>query len=99
MLFFCGYSDVRKGCADALQQAHALIIINEIGFICALTALIEGVLKMKDIITNYPGVKCITVNSQTDRWIFPETNTDITVLAEGHLINFLALLCRGGSGT
>ncbi|MBA0570552.1 hypothetical protein Golob_004191 [Gossypium lobatum] len=51
MLFFCGYGDVRKGCADALQQAHARIIINEISSICALTATMEGVLKMKDIIT------------------------------------------------
>ncbi|TYI06325.1 hypothetical protein ES332_A10G150800v1 [Gossypium tomentosum] len=121
MLFFCGYGDVRKGCADALQQAHARIIVNEISSICALTALMEGVLKMKDMITvihirkmkdnaiffatsitfirkslcmvsrTNPGVKCITV-----KCIFPETNTDITVLAEGHLMNFLALLCRGG---
>ncbi|PPD76597.1 hypothetical protein GOBAR_DD26473 [Gossypium barbadense] len=88
MLFFCGYGDVRKGCANALQQAHAHIIVNEIGSICALTALMEGVMKMKDIIT------IIHI-----RLIFPETNTDITVLAEGHLMNFLALLCCGGSGT
>ncbi|KAH1046962.1 hypothetical protein J1N35_037746 [Gossypium stocksii] len=51
MLFFSGYGDVRKGCADALQQAHARLIVNEIGSICALPALMEGVLKMKDIIT------------------------------------------------
>ena len=35
----------------------------------------------------YPGVKKITIKPQTDRWIFPETNTGIIVLAEGRLMN------------
>ncbi|KAK7842485.1 adenosylhomocysteinase [Quercus suber] len=35
----------------------------------------------------YPGVKRITVKPQTDRWVFPETNNGIIVLAEGRLIN------------
>ena len=35
----------------------------------------------------YPGVKCITVKPQTDRWVFPETNNGIIVLAEGRLVN------------
>ncbi|KAK7387612.1 hypothetical protein VNO78_28530 [Psophocarpus tetragonolobus] len=35
----------------------------------------------------YPGVKRITIKPQTDRWIFPDTNTGIIVLAEGRLMN------------
>ncbi|PQQ05553.1 adenosylhomocysteinase [Prunus yedoensis var. nudiflora] len=35
----------------------------------------------------YPGVKRITIKPQTDRWVFPETNTGIIILAEGRLMN------------
>ncbi|KAJ0106534.1 hypothetical protein Patl1_18202 [Pistacia atlantica] len=35
----------------------------------------------------YPGIKRITIKPQTDRWIFPETNNGIIVLAEGHSMN------------
>uniref|UniRef100_A0A0C9RQC5 Adenosylhomocysteinase n=1 Tax=Wollemia nobilis TaxID=56998 RepID=A0A0C9RQC5_9CONI len=35
----------------------------------------------------YPGVKKITIKPQTDRWVFPETNSGIIVLAEGRLMN------------
>ncbi|CAL5054957.1 unnamed protein product [Urochloa decumbens] len=35
----------------------------------------------------YPGVKRITIKPQTDRWVFPETNSGIIVLAEGRLMN------------
>eukprot|EP01018_Ginkgo_biloba_P037542 Gb_24945 [translate_table: standard] len=34
-----------------------------------------------------PGVKKITIKPQTDRWVFPETNSGIIVLAEGRLMN------------
>lgn len=35
----------------------------------------------------YPGVKKVTIKPQTDRWVFPETNSGIIVLAEGRLMN------------
>ncbi|XVF08782.1 hypothetical protein REPUB_Repub07fG0032600 [Reevesia pubescens] len=35
----------------------------------------------------YPGIKRITIKPQTDRWVFPETNRGIIVLAEGRLMN------------
>eukprot|EP00850_Spirogloea_muscicola_P008887 SM000048S16599 [mRNA] locus=s48:632551:635647:- [translate_table: standard] len=35
----------------------------------------------------YPGVKRTTIKPQTDRWVFPETNRGIIVLAEGRLMN------------
>ncbi|KAL5544021.1 hypothetical protein UlMin_007805 [Ulmus minor] len=36
---------------------------------------------------NHPGIKRITINPQIDRWVFPETNSGIIVLAEGRLMN------------
>ncbi|XP_057431220.1 adenosylhomocysteinase [Lotus japonicus] len=129
-----GYGDVGKGCAAALKQAGARVIVTEIDPICALQALMEGLQvqtledavseadifvtttgnkdiimvdhmrKMKNnaIISNighfdneidmhgletYPGVKRITIKPQTDRWVFPDTNSGIIVLAEGRLMN------------
>ncbi|KAE8688411.1 Adenosylhomocysteinase [Hibiscus syriacus] len=130
----CGYGDVGKGCAAALKQAGARVIVTEIDPICALQALMEGlqVLTLEDVVSEadifvtttgnkdiimvdhmrkmknnaivcnighfdneidmhgletYPGVKRITIKPQTDRWVFPETNTCIIVLAEGRLMN------------
>ncbi|XP_027340523.1 adenosylhomocysteinase isoform X2 [Abrus precatorius] len=130
----CGYGDVGKGCAAALKQAGARVIVTEIDPICALQALMEGlqVLTLEDVVSeadifvtttgnkdiimvdhmrkmknnaivcnighfdneidmlgleNYPGVKRITIKPQTDRWVFPETNSGIIVLAEGRLMN------------
>ncbi|THU46116.1 hypothetical protein C4D60_Mb09t01550 [Musa balbisiana] len=130
----CGYGDVGKGCAAALKQAGARVIVTEIDPICALQALMEGlpVLTLEDVVSEadifvtttgnkdiimvdqmkkmknnaivcnighfdneidmhgletYPGVKRITIKPQTDRWVFPETNAGIIVLAEGRLMN------------
>ncbi|GLU14919.1 hypothetical protein SLE2022_314590 [Rubroshorea leprosula] len=130
----CGYGDVGKGCAAALKQAGARVIVTEIDPICALQALMEGLqaltledvvsvadifvttpgnkdiimvdhmkkMKNKAIVCNigqfdneidmhgldtYPGVKRSTIKPQTDRWVFPETNSGIIVLAEGRLMN------------
>ncbi|KAK6161681.1 hypothetical protein DH2020_005062 [Rehmannia glutinosa] len=126
----CGYGDVGKGCAIALKQAGARVIVTEIDPICALQALMEGfqVLTLEDVLSEadifvtttgnkdiimvdhmrkmknnaivcnighfdneidmlgletYPGVKRITIKPQTDRWVFPDTNSGIIVLAEG----------------
>ncbi|KAL3727111.1 hypothetical protein ACJRO7_031935 [Eucalyptus globulus] len=35
----------------------------------------------------FPGVKRITFNPQTDRWVFPDTESGVIVLAEGRLVN------------
>ncbi|KAL9272139.1 Adenosylhomocysteinase-like protein [Drosera capensis] len=35
----------------------------------------------------YPGIKRITIKPQTDRFVFPETNSGIIILAEGRLMN------------
>nr|GMD67745.1 S-adenosylhomocysteine hydrolase [Ipomoea batatas] len=49
----CGYGDVGKGCAAALKQAGARVIVTEIDPICALQALMEGlqVLTLQDVVS------------------------------------------------
>jgi len=46
----CGYGDVGKGCADAMDGLGARVIVTEIDPICALQAAMEGyqVLTMED---------------------------------------------------
>lgn len=39
----CGFGDVGKGCADALQAAGARVSVTECDPICALQALMEGI--------------------------------------------------------
>ncbi|KAL3727112.1 hypothetical protein ACJRO7_031936 [Eucalyptus globulus] len=36
---------------------------------------------------SFPGMKRITFNPQTDRWVFPDTKSGVIVLAEGRLVN------------
>ncbi|CAK9163221.1 unnamed protein product [Ilex paraguariensis] len=47
------YGDVGKGCAAALKQAGARVIVTEIDPICALQALMEGlqVLTLEDVVS------------------------------------------------
>ncbi|KAH6822664.1 S-adenosyl-L-homocysteine hydrolase [Perilla frutescens var. hirtella] len=49
----CGYGDVGKGCAAALKQAGAHVIVTEIDPICALQAVMEGlqVLPLEDVVS------------------------------------------------
>ncbi|KAF7134928.1 hypothetical protein RHSIM_Rhsim08G0182800 [Rhododendron simsii] len=35
----------------------------------------------------YPGIKRTTMKPQTDRWVFPETQRGVIVLAEGRILN------------
>ncbi|KAK3417428.1 adenosylhomocysteinase 1 isoform X1 [Eucalyptus grandis] len=36
---------------------------------------------------SFPGMKRITFNPQTDRWVFPDTESGVIVLADGRLVN------------
>ncbi|KAL7196993.1 hypothetical protein ACSBR1_036913 [Camellia fascicularis] len=38
-------------------------------------------------LANYPGITRVTIKPQTDRWIFPDSNRGVLVLAEGRLVN------------
>ena len=129
----CGYGDVGKGCAEALKNERARVIVTEIDPICALQACMAGftvatvedalptadlyvtttgnchiitaehMAKMKDqaIVCNighfdneiqvdalkhYPGIKCVNIKPQVDRYYFPDGHS-ILLLADGRLVN------------
>jgi adenosylhomocysteinase len=48
----CGYGDVGKGAAEALQGQGARVIVTEVDPICALQALLEGfqVARLEDVV-------------------------------------------------
>jgi len=52
MAVVCGYGDVGKGCAQALKNQGARVIITEIDPICALQACMEGftVRRLEDVL-------------------------------------------------
>ena len=41
-VLICGYGDVGKGCAQAMQSENAIVYVTEIDPICALQACMEG---------------------------------------------------------
>jgi len=42
MALVCGYGDVGKGCAEALQGQGARVVVAEVDPICALQAMMDG---------------------------------------------------------
>lgn len=40
-----------------------------------------------DGLLKYPGIQCVNIKPQVDRFIFPETGRGVIVLAEGRLVN------------
>jgi adenosylhomocysteinase len=49
----CGYGDVGKGCAQALKNFGARVVVTEVDPICALQAAMEGysVLRLEDVVS------------------------------------------------
>lgn len=82
----CGYGDVGKGCASALKQAGARVIITEIDPICALQALMEGlqVLPLDDIISN------------ADIFVTTTGNKDIIMVNDMKKMKNNAIVCNIG---
>ena len=60
-----GYGDVGKGCASAMKQAGARVIVTEIDPICALQALMEGlqVLTLEDCVSE-ADIFCTTTGNK-----------------------------------
>ena len=60
----CGYGDVGKGCAAVMKVVGARVIITEINPICALQALMEGllVLTLEDVvISKMRSICCLSI--------------------------------------
>ncbi|KAK4793674.1 hypothetical protein SAY86_024109 [Trapa natans] len=82
----CGYGDVGKGCAAALKQAGARVIVTEIDPICALQALVEGlqVLALEDVV------------SQADIFVTTTGNRDIIMADHMRNMKNNAIVCNIG---
>ncbi|KAF8768577.1 hypothetical protein HU200_007125 [Digitaria exilis] len=82
----CGYGDVGKGCAAALKQAGARVIVTEIDPICALQALMEGlqVLTLEDVV------------SDADIFVTTTGNKDIIMVDHMRKMKNNAIVCNIG---
>ncbi|KAI8028436.1 Adenosylhomocysteinase [Camellia lanceoleosa] len=82
----CGYGDVGKGCAAAMKQAGARVIVTEIDPICALQALMEGlqVLTLEDVV------------SEADIFVTATGNKDIIMVDHMRKMKNNAIVCNIG---
>ncbi|CAI0437679.1 unnamed protein product [Linum tenue] len=82
----CGYGDVGKGCAAAMKQAGARVIVTEIDPICALQALMEGlqVLTLEDVV------------SEADIFCTTTGNKDIIMVDHMRKMKNNAIVCNIG---
>ncbi|CAA7400621.1 unnamed protein product [Spirodela intermedia] len=82
----CGYGDVGKGCAAALKQAGARVMVTEIDPICALQALMEGipVLTLEDVL------------SEADIFVTTTGNKDIIMVDHMKKMKNNAIVCNIG---
>nr|KYP57010.1 Adenosylhomocysteinase 1 [Cajanus cajan] len=82
----CGYGDVGKGCAAAMKQAGARVIVTEIDPICALQALMEGlqVLTLEETL------------SVADIFVTTTGNKDIIMLNHMKQMKNNAIVCNIG---
>ncbi len=82
----CGYGDVGKGCASALQRFGARVIVTEIDPICALQAAMEGYV-----------VKTLeSVISTVDIFITTTGNKDVIRLEHMLKMKDQAIVCNIG---
>ena len=82
----CGYGDVGKGCAQALQACRARVYVTEVDPICALQALMEGI----DV------VRLETIMSQGD--IFVTATGNKKIITAEHMCHMKnnAIVCNIG---
>ncbi|KAL8120931.1 hypothetical protein AgCh_017928 [Apium graveolens] len=81
-----GYGDVGKGCAAAMKQAGARVIVTEIDPICALQATMEGlqVLPLEDVV------------SEVDIFVTTTGNKDIIMVSDMRKMKNNAIVCNIG---
>jgi adenosylhomocysteinase len=86
VVVICGYGDVGKGCADAMDGLGARVIVTEIDPICALQALMEG----------YQVTTMDEAAAQGD--IFVTTTGNIDVIRSEHMdkMKHQAIVCNIG---
>jgi adenosylhomocysteinase len=86
VVVICGYGDVGKGCADAMDGLGARVIVTEIDPICALQACMEG----------YQVTTMAEAAAQGD--IFVTTTGNVDVIRGEHMdkMKHQAIVCNIG---
>ncbi|PHT40112.1 Adenosylhomocysteinase [Capsicum baccatum] len=81
-----GYGDVGRGCAAAMKQAGARVIVSEIDPICALQATMKGlqVLPLEDVV------------SDVDIFVTTIGNKDIIMVDHMRKMKSNAIVCNIG---
>jgi len=82
----CGYGDVGKGCAQALQGMGARVIVTEIDPICALQAAMEG----------FPVLTVEDTLGTADIYVTATGNRDIITLEHMMRMKDQAIVCNIG---
>ncbi|GFS39859.1 S-adenosyl-L-homocysteine hydrolase [Actinidia rufa] len=89
----CGYGKCWQGlcrCSKVCRCTHIIMVhhmkkMKNNAIVCNIGHF-DNEIDMHGLET-YPGINRITIKPQTDRWVFPETQTGIIVLAEGRMVN------------
>ncbi|MFZ8865106.1 MAG: adenosylhomocysteinase [Rickettsiales bacterium] len=86
----CGYGDVGKGCAKALSNQGARVIVTEIDPICALQAAMEGyqVTTLEEVVTEADLFVTTTGNKDIVRFVHMQQMKDAAIICNiGHFDN------------
>ena len=86
MAVVCGYGDVGKGCAAALQRQGARVIVTEIDPICALQAAMEG----------FQVTTIENVAAEGDIFVTATGNIDVITLDHMRQMKDRAIVCNIG---
>ena len=82
----CGYGDVGKGCAAALKQLGARVVVTEADPICALQAMMEG----------YEVDTMDDVAARGDIFVTATGNIDVITIGHMHRMKSGAIVCNIG---
>ena len=97
----CGYGDVGKGCSHSMRSYGARVLVTTTGNIDIIRIDHMEQMKDQAIVCNighfdneiqvdalkhYPGIKCVNIKPQVDRYYFPDGHS-IILLADGRLVN------------
>ncbi|XP_054820847.1 adenosylhomocysteinase-like [Prosopis cineraria] len=70
------------GDKDTIVKVNHMKKMKNDAIICSLGDFDSTGIDMREL-TTYPDVKPITMEAGIDKWVFPESNTGIIILAEG----------------
>ncbi|KAI6693380.1 hypothetical protein NL676_021090 [Syzygium grande] len=76
---------VTTGTSEGIVMVHHMRKMKNNAIVCNIGRFYNAI-DMPGL-ENFPGVNRVTINPQTDRWVFSDTKSGVIVLAEGRLVN------------